>query len=185
MAKLVREGRIRAVGVSNFSALKMEQAHAALAAEGIPLASNQVRFSLLDRSIEANGVLETARRLGVTIVAWSPLAQGILTGRFHKEPGLLKSIRPGRRMMSGLSNRTLARTAGLVSLLGEVAQAHGATVAQVALAWTVSFHGKAVVAIPGASTPAQARAAAEAMQLALSEKELTAIGEASRAAGHR
>lgn len=185
MAKLVREKRIRAIGVSNFSAVKMEQAHAALAAEGIPLASNQVRFSLLDRSIESNGILETARRLGVTIIAWSPLAQGILTGRFHEEPGLLKGIRPGRRMMSGLSARMLARTAGLVSLLREVAQAHGATIAQVALAWTVSFHGKAVVAIPGASRPGQATDAAGAMRLALSEMELTALGDASRAALHR
>ncbi len=185
MAKLVRERRIRAVGVSNFSARKMEQAHAALAAEGVPLASNQVRFSLLDRSIETNGVLETARRLGVTIIAWSPLAQGILTGRFHEEPGLQKAVLPGRRMMSGLSNRTLARTAGLVALLGQVARAHGTTVAQVALAWTVSFHGRAIVAIPGASKPAQARAAAEAMQIVLSEKELSDIGDASRDAARR
>ena len=86
MAQLVRAGRIRAVGVSNFSARQMQEAHAALAAEGIPLASNQVRFSLLDRSIETNGVLEAARRLGVTIIAWSPLAQGCSPGGSTRIP---------------------------------------------------------------------------------------------------
>ncbi len=163
----------------------MEEAHAALAVEGIPLASNQVRFSLLDRSIEFNGVLEAARRLGVTLIAWSPLAQGMLTGRFHDEPQLLKSLRPGRRAMSGISARSLARTAPLIERLREVAKAHGASIAQVALAWTISFHGKAVIAIPGATTPAQAQASGAAMQLALSEQELSALDEASRPVSRR
>ena len=111
MARLVRAGKVGAVGVSNFSAARMEQAHAALAADGIPLASNQIRFNLLDRSIESNGILEAARGLGVTIIAWSPLAQGLLTGRFHEEPGLVKSLRPGRRLMGGFSAASISRTA--------------------------------------------------------------------------
>jgi aryl-alcohol dehydrogenase-like predicted oxidoreductase len=185
MAKLVRAGRIRAVGVSNFSARRMEEAHAALAAEGIPLASNQVRFNLLDRSIESNGVLEAARRLGVAIIAWSPLAQGMLTGRFHEQPELLKGLRPGRRAMNGTSAQALARTAPLIGVLREVAKAHGATVAQVALAWTTTFHGKTVVAIPGATKPAQAEASAAAMQLVLTEQELSALDRASRLVSRR
>ena len=139
MARLVRAGKVGAVGVSNFSAARMEQAHAALAADGIPLASNQIRFNLLDRSIESNGILEAARGLGVTIIAWSPLAQGLLTGRFHEEPGLVKSLRPGRRLMGGFSAASISRTAPLIEELGAVARAHGVSVAQVTLSWTVNF----------------------------------------------
>jgi aryl-alcohol dehydrogenase-like predicted oxidoreductase len=102
-AALVHAKKIRAAGVSNFSARQMEQAHAALAAPGIPLASNQVRFNLLDRRIEANGVLVSARRLGVTIIAWSPLAQGMLTGRFHDDPALAARLAPGRRFLNGIT----------------------------------------------------------------------------------
>ncbi|MGA2478083.1 MAG: aldo/keto reductase, partial [Spirochaetia bacterium] len=98
MAKLLRAGKIRSIGVSNFSASQMEQAHAALAKENIVLASNQVRFSLLDRSIDRNGVMAAAKRLGVTIIAYSPLAQGMLTGRFHEDPSSIRKISTGRKL---------------------------------------------------------------------------------------
>jgi aryl-alcohol dehydrogenase-like predicted oxidoreductase len=178
-AALVHAKKIRAAGVSNFSARQMEQAHAALAAPGIPLASNQVRFNLLDRRIEANGVLVSARRLGVTIIAWSPLAQGMLTGRFHDDPALAARLAPGRRFLNGITPARLAATAPLIATLEQVAAAHGISVAQAALAWTVRFHGGAVVAIPGASKPRQASEAAEAMRVKLSPKELAAIDAAS------
>jgi len=180
MAKLVRAGKVRAVGVSNFSAAQMEQAHAALAAEGIPLASNQVRFNLLDRSIESNGVLAAARGLGVTIIAWSPLAQGMLTGRFHDDPSLVKNLPRGRKLMGGFTPKGLARTAPLIDELRSVASVHGASMSQVALGWTVAFHGKAIAAIPGATRPSQATASAAAMSITLSEKEMSGIDEASR-----
>jgi aryl-alcohol dehydrogenase-like predicted oxidoreductase len=181
LAALVRAGTIRAAGVSNFPARQMEQAHAVLAAAGVPLASNQVRFNLLDRRIERNGVLAAARRLGVTIIAWSPLAQGVLTGRFHDDPGLVARLAPGRRFMNGITPARLAETAPLIDSLRAVARAHGVTVAQVALAWTIRFHGDAIVAIPGASKPRQATEAAEAMGVKLSAKELGDIDAASRA----
>ena len=79
MATLVKEGKIGSVGVSNFSVEQMRQAHAALEKHGLPLASNQVRFNLLDRMIEKQGILDTAKELGITIIAYSPLAQGLLT----------------------------------------------------------------------------------------------------------
>jgi aryl-alcohol dehydrogenase-like predicted oxidoreductase len=90
MAKLVRAGKVRAVGVSNFSARQMAQAAAALRDEGLTLASNQVRFNLLDRRVESNGVLAAAQGLGVTLIAYSPLAQGVLTGRYHEDPSLAR-----------------------------------------------------------------------------------------------
>ena len=183
MAKLLRAGKIRSIGVSNFSARAMEAAHAALAAEGIPLASNQVRFNLLDRRIESNGTLEAAKRLGVTIIAYSPLAQGVLSGRFHQDPGSAAKISTMRRMMGRLGAASLARSRPLVEELVAIGRAHGVSASQVSLAWTVRFHGDSVVAIPGASRPEQAEQNAAAGELALSPKDLARINELSRAAG--
>lgn len=185
MAKLLRAGKIRSIGVSNFSARQMERAHTALASEGIVLASNQVRFNLLDRGIERNGLLEAAKRLGITIIAWSPLAQGALTGRFHEDPSLMQKLSPMRKMMGRLGQAGLARSRPLIDELRLIARAHGISVAQVALAWTVSFHGETVVAIPGATKAAQAEQSAGAKGVRLTEKELARIDELSRAAGRR
>jgi aryl-alcohol dehydrogenase-like predicted oxidoreductase len=180
MAALLKAGRIRAVGVSNFNARQMQAAHAALAAEGIALASNQVRFNLVDRGIEASGVLEAARRLGVTIIAYSPLAQGLLTGRFHEDPQAMRKASGLRRMASRLGPRTLERTRPLVDELRAIARAHGAVPAQVALAWQTTFHGDTIVAIPGATRPSQIEEAAGAGELRLSARELSRIDELSR-----
>lgn len=183
MADLVEAGKVRAVGVSNFSAKAMEEAHEVLARRGIPLASNQVKINLLDRSIERNGLLEAARRLGITLIAYSPLAQGLLSGRFHEDPASMSSVSAARRMYSGIDAATLKRTAPLVAELGRVAAAHGVTRTQVALNWLVSFWGDTVVAIPGASRAEQARAAAGAMGFELSGEELASLDRASREAG--
>ena len=178
MAELVRAGKVRAVGVSNFSAAQMARAGAALQAEGLPLASNQVRINLLERGIERNGVLDLARRHGVTLIAYSPLAQGVLTGRYHDDPASVKKLPWGRRSRLSPSSRFLTaegleRSAPLIRALREVGVAHGgATAAQVALAWLVTYYGDTVVAIPGASRPEQAADAAAAMDLRLSEAEL-------------
>jgi aryl-alcohol dehydrogenase-like predicted oxidoreductase len=180
MAKLLRASRIRAVGVSNFSARQMQAAHDALAAEGIVLASNQVWFNLLHRNIEHDGVLDAAKRLGVTIIAWSPLAQGILTGRFHEDPWAMRRVSGLRSMMGRLGPGTLEKTRPLIEELRAIARAHGAAVSQVALSWEVSFHGETVVAIPGASRPAQAEQAAAAVDLRLSAPELSRIDQISR-----
>jgi aryl-alcohol dehydrogenase-like predicted oxidoreductase len=180
MADLVEGGRIRAVGVSNFSATQMRRAHAALAKRGVPLASNQVRYNLVQRGIESNGVLSAAKELGVTLIAYSPLAQGILSGRFHDDPALIRT-RPGpRRYMPAFGARGLTRTQGLVDELRRVAREHAATPAQVALSWLVSFHGETVVAIPGASRPQHAAEAAGALGLRLSQEQLVRLDEVSR-----
>jgi aryl-alcohol dehydrogenase-like predicted oxidoreductase len=187
MARLVQEQKIRCVGVSNFSAEQMRTANAALAAEGIPLASNQVSISLLDRRIETNGVLQMAKRLGVSLIAYSPLAQGVLTGRFHEDPEAARALPLGRRSRLAPASRAhsaaaLARSAPLIDELRAVARAHGATVAQVALAWLIAHYGDTVVAIPGATRPEQAAENAQAMHLTLTELEMTRIGEASLSA---
>ena len=180
MARLVKAHQIRSVGVSNFSAAQMEAAHAALAAEGVALASNQVRFNLLDRRIERNGVLASAKKLGVTIIAYSPLAQGILSGKFHDDPGAMRKASGLRRMVGRLGPRMLESTRPLVEELRAIARSHGTSLTAVALAWEIDFHGETVVVIPGASRPAQVRDAAAAGGLTLSARELARLDELSR-----
>jgi aryl-alcohol dehydrogenase-like predicted oxidoreductase len=158
----------------------MEKAHAALAAEGIALASNQVRINLLDRSIERNGLLAAAKRLGIGLIAYSPLAQGVLTGRFHDDPAQASAVSGMRRSYSKLGNTALERSAPVVRELKAIAAAHGATPAMTALAWILAFYGPILFAIPGATKPAQAEQNAGAMGLSLSAKELSALDEASR-----
>ena len=181
MADLVEAGKVRSVGVSNFSERRMRAAHRALAARGIPLAANQVRYSLLHRRIETNGVLEAAKELDVAIVAHSPLAQGILSGKFHREPGLI-GARPGpRKWLPNFRRGGMERSAPVVAGLQEMAAALGATASQVALAWLLRFHGNIVVVIPGATTVEQARENAGAAELRLSDSEVRRLDDLSRA----
>jgi aryl-alcohol dehydrogenase-like predicted oxidoreductase len=180
MAELVAAKKIRAVGVSNFSAAQMRRAHAALAKRGIPLASNQVRYSLVARGIESNGVLAAAKELGVTVIAYSPLGQGILSGKFHADPALIQK-RPGpRRYMPLFRSSGLERTRPLVDELQRIAAARGVTASQVALNWLLHFHGETVVAIPGASRPRHAEEAAGAMAFRLADEEMSRLEERSR-----
>ena len=190
MAKLVRAGSICAVGVSNFSAAQMTRAAVALQAEGLVLATNQVRINLLDRSIESNGVLAAARRLGITLIAYSPLAQGILTGRYHDDPGLVAALPWGRRSRLSpasafLTPEGLRRCAPLIAQLRAIGESHAASAAQVALSWLVTHYGDTVVAIPGASRPEQAAEAAAAIYVHLTEAEMASIDEISAAVARR
>jgi len=177
MANLVEAGKIRSVGVSNFNPTRMRRAHAALAKRGLPLAVNQVRYSILSRGIETNGVLETARELGVTIIAYTPLDRGLLSGKYHKNPELLSRM-PGWRRAS--MQRNLERCRKLINVMDEIATASGATIAQVALNWLINFTGEIVVTIPGATKVRQAEENAGAMKFQLSVDEMTRLDDLSR-----
>ena len=176
MADLVDAGKIRSVGVSNFSAERMRRAHRALQKRGLPLAVNQVRYSLLDRSIEKNGVLDTAKELGVTIIAYTPLGSGLLTGKYHKNPDLLqnKSFFWRLRLNGGIQ-----KSRSLVKTLEEIGNKYNVTPAQVALNWVISFHGESIVTIPGATKVHQAQESAGAMTFRLSDEELTQLDRLS------
>jgi len=177
MADLVEAGHIRSVGISNFNAGQMGRAHAALGKRGLPLAVNQMEYSLLNRGIERNGVLDTARELGVTIVAYRPLGYGLLTGKYHRDPELFKrASSPQNRMLKLKFERSRA----LVAALEEIARGYDATPGQVALNWVIQFQGETVVAIPGATRAEHARQSAAAMEFRLSEKELARLDELSR-----
>jgi aryl-alcohol dehydrogenase-like predicted oxidoreductase len=174
LAEAVLAGKARAVGVSNYTASEVREAHAALARRGVPLASNQVRYSLLDRAVEVNGVLDACRDLGVTLLAYSPLAQGILTGKYApgRPPAGPRAAHPE------FSAERLAAAAGVVDLLREIGAAHGgAPPEQAALAWLMQKPG--VVPIAGAKTGEQARVNAGALDLVLSPGEVEALDRAS------
>ncbi len=177
MADLVEAGKIRSVGISNFNAEQMRRAHKALQKRGLPLAVNQVRYSLVDRSIEKNGILDTARELGVTIIAYTPLGSGLLTGKYHKNPELLKQKHFfWRSRMQG----NIERSRKLVETMEAIGSNYGATPAQVALNWLISFNGDSVVTIPGATKVKQADESAGAMHFKLSDAELSQLDELSK-----
>jgi aryl-alcohol dehydrogenase-like predicted oxidoreductase len=180
MADLVDTKRIRAVGVSNFSARAMRRAHATLQRRGVPLASNQVRYSLVDRRIESNGVLAAAKELGVTIIAYSPLGQGILSGKFHDDPALIRSRSGPRRLLPLFRAKGLERSRPLVEEIKRIAAARSVTPSQVALNWLLHFHGETVVAIPGATRPRHAEEAAAAMGFRLTGDEMSRLDALSR-----
>jgi aryl-alcohol dehydrogenase-like predicted oxidoreductase len=177
MADLVETGRIRSVGVSNFDAAQMRRAHRRLQQRGLSLAANQVQYSLLDRSIERDGILEAAMELGVTIIAYTPLASGLLTGKYHKDPGLL-ARKPWfwrARLQGGVD-----KSRSLVLALEEIGLNYSATPAQVALNWVIHSHGDTIVTIPGATRVQQAEESAGAMSFKLSVDEMARLDELSR-----
>ena len=178
MAKLVEKKKIRYIGVSNFSAKKMRRADVRLRMHGLRLISNQVRYNLLDRDIESNGVMETAKELGVSIIAYSPLKQGILTGRFHDDPSTVQRVAGFRKYSSAFKRKELERTRPLINLLKEIAQKQNVMPAQISLAWAIS--DEAVLAIPGASSSAQARTNAASMEIKLSDEEMHLLYETSK-----
>jgi len=183
MADLLDEKKIKAVGVSNFSAAQMEAAHRALQKRGYGLASNQVRYHLLERGIEGNGVLSLARDLGVTIIAYSPLAQGLLTGRFHGDSEQLKKIGWARRRNSGLSREGLERSRPLIEELERTGAARGLGAAEIALAWLIDKNPGRVAVIPGATRPGHAALNVRALGVTLSAGEIAWIDELSARAG--
>jgi aryl-alcohol dehydrogenase-like predicted oxidoreductase len=178
MAELVAAGKIRSVGVSNFNAGQMRRAHRRLQKHGLPLASNQVHYSLLDRSIERNGVLDVARELGITIIAYTPLGSGMLSGKYHKQPELLETKNRFWRMRL---RRILEKSRGVVTVLEEIASRYNVTAAQVALNWVINAHGDAVVTIPGVTRVSQARESAGAMNFELTQADIARLDEVSQA----
>lgn len=175
LADAVAAGKVAAVGVSNYSAEQMRIAHAVLAERGVPLASNQVQYSLLHRQPETNGVLDTCRELGVTLIAYQPLASGALTGKY------LAGVRPRgfRRFMPAFRRNRQESVASVVALLREIGAHHGTGPTQVAIRWLIE--NDSVLPIPGAKNAAQAVANAQALSLSLSPDEVEALDRATMA----
>jgi aryl-alcohol dehydrogenase-like predicted oxidoreductase len=159
LAETVKAGKVRRVGVSNYGADRMKRAHERLASHGVSLASNQVEYSLLQRAPETNGVLEASRGLGVTLIAYSPIAQGLLTGKYG--PGGDRPAGLVRRMGRTFGEQNLKKVEPVVNILREIGEAHNKQPAQVALNWLITQ--KHTFPIPGAKNEAQARQNAGAL----------------------
>ncbi|UBF24151.1 aldo/keto reductase [Kovacikia minuta CCNUW1] len=176
LADEVEKGRIETVGVSNYSAEQMRQAHKFLAARGIPLAVNQVRYSLLTRQIETKGILDAARELGVTLLAYSPLAQGLLTGKYTADS--TPSLQGARRIDPRFSARGLQKIAPVINALRQIGDKYQRTPAQVALNWLIAQGS--VIPIPGAKTADQAKQNAGALGWNLTQAEVEHLEQVSR-----
>lgn len=171
MADAIAEGIIRAVGVSNYSPSQTRQAYETLAKHHIPLASNQVRYSLLSQNPEKSGLADLCRELGITIIAYSPLEKGILTGKYSPE-----KIPSGYR--SWIYNRNyMVKIAPLIEELHRIGQAHqGKTPGQVSLNWLMC---KDAVPIPGARNKNQALENAGAIGWHLEDDEMVRLDRIS------
>jgi len=171
MRRLAQLGKVRCVGVSNFNLARTKSAEEALSP--LQLASNQVKYNLIDRKIEAD-LLPYAQGSNVTIIAHTPLARSLLTGRFtpkSKPTSLVQAASPG------FSPRNLARINGLQQTLYSISAAHNKTPAQVALNWLISKQN--VVAIPGTKTPKHVADSAGAVGWRLTESECREVESAA------
>lgn len=176
LAEAVKEGKVRHVGVSNYSAEQMRRAHDRLATHDIRLSSNQVQYSLLSREPETNGVLDTCRELGVTLIAYSPLAQGLLSGKYG--PGGVKPAGLVRRFSGRFRASGLEEILPLVNALRRIGDNRDKTPSQVALNWLITQQN--VLAIPGAKNEDQALQNAGALGWALTPEDVGELDQLTR-----
>lgn len=179
MIELVKDGHINHVGVSNFNVAAMVNSHRILSENGLSLASNQVKYSLLDRRIEENGILQSAKELGISIIAYSPLEQGLLTGKFHDNPDLIHDAKGPRRFQRKFKEAGLAESKPLITLLDAIGEKYNVSASQVALNWTIHYHGETVFAIPGATKVHHAQDNVGALTFKLDASELEEISRTS------
>lgn len=166
LTKLRDEGKIRAIGVSNANVEHMK-------AYG-PIDSDQERYSLLDRNMEQNGSLEYCRENNISVLAYSPLANGLLTGKI--QPDRQYGVGDLRRGNRRFAPANVAKVNAMLDQLHPIAQRHQATIGQVVIAWTYMQPGLTCV-LCGARNAQQAIENAAAGDIALSAEELATIGQ--------
>ena len=172
LAECVKSGMTRTVGVSNFGQSRMLAAYSSLARHNIPLASNQVHYSLLSREVEKNGTLARCKELGIRLIAYSPIEKGLLSGKYSPD-----TPPPGSRAAS--YSGVLPKIAPLLKVMTEIGQDHGGkSNAQVALNWTIC---KGALPIPGAKNAEQAQQNAGALGWKLTDDEVARLDEMSEA----
>jgi aryl-alcohol dehydrogenase-like predicted oxidoreductase len=169
LASAVESGLTRQVGVSNFGARKLSKMHAALLRRGVRLSTNQIQYSLLHRDPERDGLLAACQELGVQVIAYSPLAQGLLGGRYSPDhpPALRRRVQAGAK---------LQRAWRVLPTLHQIADTHDRTPAQVALNWLIC---NGTIPIPGAKSGEQARQNAAAIGWRLSPDEVEQLDHVS------
>ena len=176
VADAVNAGKVKSVGVSNYSVEQLREAHAALAKHGIPLASNQVQYSLVYRKPEVDGVLDACRELGVTLIAYSPLGMGALTGKYssqHRAGGFF------RRVLPNFSRKAMDAVQPVIKLMREIGEQYAKTPSQVALRWLIE--NPIVLPIAGAKNGQQATENAGALSFSLTPQEVEMLNQATLA----
>jgi aryl-alcohol dehydrogenase-like predicted oxidoreductase len=174
-ARLIEQGKVRAIGASNYSAPRLQAALATSARLGLPrYESLQPQYNLMERGIEAD-LLPLCREHGLGVIPYYALASGFLTGKYRSEADLAKSVRGARSAGKYLNARGLRVLAGLDA----VASRLHVTPAQVALAWQIARPG-ITAPIASATTPEQLRDLVKAATLALDREAVEALDEASR-----
>lgn len=166
LAEAYELGLTKAVGISNHNQEQMERIVKTLAKHKVPLAANQLEYHLLQRNPERSGLLRAMQREGIVLMAYSPLAMGWLTGKYS-----LQNPPPGRYRSARYTTRQ-TQFPQILQTLNEIAQAHAATPAQVALRWCIQ---KGTLPIPGAKNARQAEGNAGALSLELSAEELARL----------
>ncbi len=174
LAELVRNGSVAAIGVSNFGAAGMLRARDLLARKAVPLAANQVNYSLLRRKPERDGTLKACHDSGIVLIAYSPLAQGLLSGKYHDG----EKVEDFRRYRRPFFGSQIGRSLQVVRTLREIAAGHGATPGQVAIRWLIQKGN--VVPIPGAKNRSQAEENAGALKFSLTSVEMEQLDQVSR-----
>ena len=170
LAKAVKTGKTRFAGVSNYNKIQMQRAYTILAKHNIPLASNQVEYNLLNRIVEKNGLLDRCKELGIRLIAYSPLAKGLLTGKYS-----IESPPPGIRSHQPIGR--LRNIPTLIAMMTEIGKGHGDKIpAQVALNWLIC---KGALPIPGSKTAKQAEDNAGSIGWKLTPEEVKALDDAS------
>lgn len=174
LTELKRQGKICEIGVSNYSADQL-----ARAAGFAPVVSDQIKYNLLERSIESDP-LPYCRRHNVGVVCYSPMAMGLLTGKVTTERTFPETDVRGKHDWYQPANRK--RVLGALKEVRPIAQAHGATLAQLSVAWVIAQQGVAT-ALVGARNAEQAAENAAAAELKLSDEELQTIRHTFEALG--
>jgi aryl-alcohol dehydrogenase-like predicted oxidoreductase len=170
LAECVKNELTRTVGVSNFGQSRMLAAYSSLARHGVPLASNQVPYSLLNREVEKDGTLARCKELGIRLIAYSPIEKGLLGGKYSAE-----NPPPGARARTYA--KILPKLSPLLKLMTLIGQDHGGkSNAQVALNWAIC---KGTLVIPGAKNAEQAMENAGALGWKLTDTEMAKLDEAS------
>ncbi|MFJ3902330.1 aldo/keto reductase [Streptomyces sp. NPDC090025] len=171
LAELVKEGKIRQIGLSEVTGPELREAYAVH-----PIAALQSEWSLFSRDVERSAV-GAAAELGVTFVPYSPLGRGFLTGSFA-DAGKDLGANDFRRRQPRFTGENAERNAALLAPVRDIAAAHGATPAQIALAWVQSraaAHGLNVIPIPGTRKRSRLLENAAATRITLTEAELAAL----------
>jgi aryl-alcohol dehydrogenase-like predicted oxidoreductase len=175
MAEAVTAGKVRAVGVCNFSETQIREAHTALAKHGIQLATAMVGYNLLRRWPETNGTFSACKELNISVIPYAPLAEGILTGKYRNKDkrvplgykvalyfghlNITKDQNNSKSLLQRIFSKPLEldsrRLEPLFCTMDEIAAVHGKTFAQVAINWLLSNEEVCVIPIPGIKSPEQ------------------------------